>query len=204
MLVLGMSQEAEEIKKLLSFKKRLEKRVEKLESELKELQTILDAVNSMLLAKGFKRAEITKTTSSVETTPKKEEIAQQLKPAPQVSFKEVTPLTTIDGELLATLYIGDNFLKIVLAEDKGFNVNTPPFNQFFVERVLSRMQQKDAELAKDGELGQGEIFSYNIQREGDLLREIHIKNFDAERLKELRSSLKWTLEKMLEKMKSQS
>ena len=202
-----MSEEAEEVKRLLAFKKKLEKRVEKLESELKELKSILEAVNSVLLAKGFKRAEIAKApvlmpTSPAGVVPTEEEMA--LPPAPMPEFKEVIPLKTAAGEPLAKIYVGDGFLKIVLAEDKNFNVNTPPFNQFLVERVLAKMQQKDSELAKAGKLKPEEIFSYNIVREGDIIREIHIKNFDAERLRELKSSVKWTLEKMYEKMKSQS
>jgi ribosomal protein L11 len=196
-----MSEEAEEVKRLLAFKKKLEKRVEKLESELKELKSILEAVNSVLLAKGFKRAEIAKAP----TVPA--ETVQPQLPQPQVQmpeFKEIIPLKTAAGETLARLYVGEDFLKIVLAEDKNFNVNTPPFNQFLVERVLAKMQQKDGELAKAGKLKPEEIFSYNIIREGDIIREIYVKNFDAERLKEIKSSVKWTLEKMYEKMKSQS
>lgn len=195
-----MSEEAEEVKRLLAFKKKLERRVERLESELKELQSILEAVNSVLLAKGFKRAEIVKKLPVAEVAPsKKEELVQPLARAPE--FREIVALKTAFGESLAKLYVGDNFLKIVLAEDKDFDVNTPPFNQFLVERVLAKMQQKDNELAKAGKLKPEEMFSYNIVREGDLIREIQVKNFDAERLKEIKSSVKWTLEKMYEKMK---
>ncbi|MEM3566352.1 MAG: hypothetical protein QXK18_05715 [Candidatus Bathyarchaeia archaeon] len=201
-----MSEEAEEVKRLLAFKKKLEKRVEKLESELKELKSILETINSVLLAKGFKRAEIVKaptpTLPEVAVPTKEEEMVIQ-PPTRTPEFKEVVPLKTAAGELLATLYVGEGFLKIVLAEDKNFNVNTPPFNQFLVERVLAKMQQKDGELAKAGKLKPEEIFSYNIVRDGEIIREIHIKNFDAERLRELKSSVKWTLEKMYEKMKSQ-
>jgi cell division septum initiation protein DivIVA len=201
-----MSEEAEEVKRLLSFKKRIEKRIEKLESELKELHSILESVNSVLLAKGFKRAELIKKPTA-ETTSLIEEAVQPisvptLKPetAPTPEFKEVIPLKTSSGELLANLYVRDNFLRVVLAEDKNFNVNTPPFNQFLVERVLAKMQQKDSELVKAGKLKPEQIFTYNILRDGDFVREIHIKNFDAERLRELKSSIKWTLEKMYEKM----
>jgi hypothetical protein len=201
-----MSEEAEEVKRLLAFKKKLEKRVEKLESELKELKSILETVNSVLLAKGFKRAEIAKApapTPPAGVMPMKEEMAVQL-PVSEPEFKEVIPIKTAAGETLAKLCVGEGFLKIVLAEDKNFNVNMPPFNQFLVERVLAKMQQKDSELAKAGKLKPEEIFSYNIVRDGDIVREIHVKNFDAERLKEIKSSVKWTLEKMYEKMKSQS
>ncbi|MEM1566589.1 MAG: hypothetical protein QW510_05875 [Candidatus Bathyarchaeia archaeon] len=207
-----MAEEAEEIKRLLSFKKRVEKRIERLESELKELQTVLETINSILLAKGFKRADIVKKPPTAEAVPPAAatmEEATQPSPyisaqvpvvAPMPEFKEVVSLKTASGELLAKLYVGDNFLRIVPAEDKNFSVNTPPFNQFLVERVLAKMQQKDSELVKTGKLKPEEIFTYNIIREGDFIREIHVKNFDSERLKELKSSVKWTLEKMYEKM----
>jgi hypothetical protein len=44
-----MSEEAEKMRKLVAFKKKLEERVGELESELEEMQTTLEAVNIMLL-----------------------------------------------------------------------------------------------------------------------------------------------------------
>jgi len=197
-----MSEEVEAIKKLIAFKKRLEKRAEKLESELKELQAMLETVNSMLLAKGFKRAEIAKAPSTAEALPPKEEIAQPF--PPPTESKEIIPLKTDTGELLAKLYVGEDFLRVVIAEGKDFNVNTPPFTQFLVERVLTKMQERDSELVRTGQLTPEKIFSYNIVREGDQIREISIRNFDADRLRELKSSIRWTLAKMYEKMKNPS
>jgi len=194
-----MCEEVEEIKKLMAFKKRIEKRIEKLNSEMKDMQSILEAVNSILLSKGFKRAEIVKAPSPAEPIPPKEELAVP----PLEEFREIIPLNTVTGESLAKIYVGENSLKVVLDKSKEFNVNTPPFNQFLIERVLARMQEKDSELARDGKLKPEQIFSYNIVREGDLIREILVRNFDAERLKELKSSIRWTLEKMYEKMKGQ-
>jgi len=194
--------EVDEIKKLIAFKRKLEKRVGKLESELKELQTILETVNSMLLAKGFKRAEIAKAPSAAEVMPPKEEIAQPS--PPPTESKEIIPLKADTGELLAKLYVGEDSLRVVIAEDKNFNVNTPPFTQFLVERVLTKMQERDNELVRTGQLTPEKIFSYNIVREGDHIREISIRNFDTERLRELKSSIRWTLAKMYEKMKNPS
>ena len=48
------------------------------------------------------------------------------------------------------------------------------------------MQEKDKELVRLGQLQTDKMFSYNIVREGDLIREIIIKNVDDERLKELK------------------
>jgi len=195
-----MSEEAEKIKKFVAFKKKLEKKVEGLESELNELRLMLEVVNSILLEKGFKRAEIAKTPVTAEVSPVKEEVLVQ-PPQPSAEYENVIPLKTVTGESLATLYINQDSLRIVLAEDKNFNINTPPFTQFLVERVLAKMQEKDSELARTGQLTTDKIFSYNIVQEGDEIHEIVVKNFDANRLRELKSSIRWTLEKMYEKTK---
>lgn len=200
-----MSEEAEKIKKLVALKKKLQKRVSKLESELKELQTMLETVDIVLLEKGFKRAEIVKAPAMAETLPPKEEAeAKPPYPAPTAEYENIIPLKTLTGELLANLRPSENSLRVVLAEDKNFNFNTPPFTQFLVERVLAKMKEKDSELTRSGQLTPDKIFSYNIVREGDIIREIAIKNVDADRLRELKSSIRWTLEKMYEKMESQS
>jgi len=93
---------------------------------------------------------------------------------------------------------------VVPAGDKRFDVNTPPFTQFLIERVLLKMQERDNELARTGHLTFDRIFCYDIAREGDVIKQITVKNVDSERLKELKSSIRWTLEKMYEKMKRPS
>lgn len=189
-----MSQDAEKIKRLVEFKEKLEKKIEQLKSELEELQATLELVKSVLLEKGFKRAEI--------AVKKEAEAAAPL--APAAEYESVVQLKAVSGELLATLYVGESFVRVVPAEDKSFNVNMPPFNSFLVERVLMKMQEKDLELARTGQLPQEKVFSYNIVKDGDVFREIYVKNVDEERLRELKSSIRWTLEKMYEKIKGQS
>ena len=94
-----MSEEAEKVKKFVAFKKKLEKRVEGLESELNELRLMLEAVNSILLEKGFKRAEIAKTPVTAEVSPVKEEALAELPPQPSEKFENVIPLKTVTGNL---------------------------------------------------------------------------------------------------------
>ncbi|MCK4313399.1 hypothetical protein KAW04_01410 [Candidatus Bathyarchaeota archaeon] len=192
-----MSLDAEKIKKLVAFKKKLEKRVEELESELDEQTLMLETVNSILLEKGFKRAEITKTPAATEVSAvKKEEMIQ-----PPLQYENANQLKTVTGEPLANMHINHDSLHVIMAEDKHFNINTPPFTQFLIERVLAKMQEKDSELARNGQLTPDKIFSYNILQENDKIHELVIKNFDTNRLRELKSSIRWTLEKMYEKTK---
>lgn len=189
-----MSGEAEEVKKLLAFKKRLESRIEELKTELKEDEELLEVVDKLLLSKGFKRADL-----AAKPQPPSLEEAKPVEV--QEAFREVVPLTTVSGEHLGEIYIGENQLRVVLDEGKRFNAETPPFNQFLVGRVLEKMREKDLELAEAGKLSPDDVFSYEVIREGAFLREIVIRNFGEERLKDLKSSIRWTFEKMYEKIK---
>jgi hypothetical protein len=203
-----MSEDAERIKKLIAFKKKTETKITELDSELKEQQAMLETLNSLLLEKGFRRPEITKGAGTAESSARKETVVAEgpepISFAPQTESENVTSLKTVTGELLANLHATEDSLRVTPAEGKNFDINTPPFTQFLVERVLLKMQERDSELVRTGQLAPENIFCYNIVREGNIIREITIKNVDSERMRELKSSIRWTLEKMYEKMKSQT
>jgi hypothetical protein len=201
-----MSQDSEKIKALVAFKTKLEKRMDELDSETKELEAMLDVVNSILLEKGFRRGDLKEVAPKPmeEVPPTEASVAREEKPALQrvAESESVIPLRTMNDESLAIIYVNKDSLHVLPDESKSFSVNTPPFSHFLVERVLAKMQEKDNELVRMGQLTPDKMFAYNIIREGDLIREIVIKNVDDERLRELKSSIRWTLEKMYEKMRS--
>jgi hypothetical protein len=200
-----MSQDSERMKALVAFKMRLEKRLEELDSEVKELKATLDVVSSVLLEKGFRRGDLKEVAAKpVEEVPSAEAaVAGAEKPAVQhvMEPESVIPLKAMNDESLAIIYVNKDSMHVLPDESKSFSVNTPPFSHFLVERVLAKMQEKDNELVRMGQLTPDKMFAYNIIREGDLIREIVIKNFDEERLRELKSSIRWTLEKMYDKMR---
>ena len=208
------------MKSLIAFKRRLEEQLEKLAAESKEVQAALDAVNGILLEKGFKRGDMKEVTEN-PAPPMPEEVVlpkpepeppkvivqhapDASKPAPQrmPEQESVIPLKTMAEEPLALIFFDRQAMHVLPDESKNFSVNTPPFNNFLVEKVFAKMQEKDGELVRAKQLTADKVFSYNIVREGDLIREIIIRNVDEERLKELKSSIRWTFEKMYEKMKS--
>lgn len=204
-----MPEDAEKMKRLVSFKTKLEERAQKLDSELKEVETMLETVNTLLLEKGFKRLEIPKETLKTETSGREEPMtaaSERTSPMPPASSESVTELKTAGGELLAELYVSENgdSVHVVPAGDKRFDVNTPPFTQFLIERILLKMQEKDNELSATGKINPDHIFSYEVIQEDNILREIIIRNIDSDRLKEIKSSMRWTFEKMHEKAKNQS
>jgi hypothetical protein len=200
-----MSEDGDRTKRLIAFKKKTEAKIEELENELKEQQGTLEIVNSILLEKGFKHPEIKPRLS---TEPQPEEEKAQMLSEKTAEHVEPEPMGTqtlksATGEVLAQLHIEGDLLHVVIAENKTFNINTPPFNQFLVQRVLLKMQERDSELVRAGRLDADRILCFDIIREGDIVRELVIRNIDSERVRELSSSIRWTLEKMDEKTRGQ-
>jgi len=186
-------EEKEKIKKIAKLRAILEKRVETMETELDGLKTLLSLIDTTLIKEGFKRAEISKPVQAPQ-----EQATQKPSVIPQ---KKGVPLKTVTGDLLAQLITEKDSMQITLAEDKNFDITTPPFTSFFVDRVLAKMQEKDREDASKGKIAPENILSYNIKRDGNLIREITIRNLRRERSRELKSSIRWTLEKMYERIK---
>jgi len=184
--------EEEKIRKIAQLRETLEERVKTLETELDGLRALLDFINDLLIEKSFKRAE---------------EIAKPSVPAPEIKPKPVplreqvrtVSLKTGSGEPLANLYIKDGQMRIVPMENKVFNVNTPPFTAFLVERIFAKMREKDQELVNQGKLVPEKAFSYKIRTDGQIIKEIIIRNFVPQREREIQSATRWTLEKMYEK-----
>ncbi|MGE5188157.1 MAG: hypothetical protein ACM3JE_03935 [Betaproteobacteria bacterium] len=208
-----MAQDPEKMKSMIAFKKRLEDQLEKLNSEVKEVQATLDTVNTILLEKGFKRGDIKEVSPQTpvpkevvlpkpESEPQKVVITQTQPTQQHTEQESVIPLKTMSEDPLAIMYFDKQTIHVLPDESKNFSINTPPFTNFLVEKVFAKMQDKDKELVRLGQMSTDKMFSYTIVREQDLIREIVIKNVDDERLKELKSSIRWTFEKMFEKMKS--
>jgi hypothetical protein len=196
--------DSEKMKALVAFKEKLEKRLGELDAETKEVTMTLETVNSILLEKGFKRGDIKEGSQTPEesTSSAKFTVEVEKGVVPQTQEPEtVIPLKTVNEEPLALIYVEKDELHVMPDESKSFSVKTPPFSNFLVERILTKMQEKDSELVRMGELTTEKMFAYNIVCEGDLIREIMFKNVDEERLRELKSSIRWTFEKMYEKTK---
>ncbi|UCD96528.1 MAG: hypothetical protein JSV35_00280 [Candidatus Bathyarchaeota archaeon] len=173
-------------KRLAQFKALLEKRITDQEEALKDLRNLHELVSEVLLEKGFRRAKL---------TPSK----PPRKPPTIEEPVKGTPLKTKEGDLLGTFFLKADSLRVVPSEGTGFNVKIPPFQQFLIERVLAKMRDKDQEAANKGLLQPENIFSYEVVTKEDRLQEIIIRPVSAERLRELKSSIRWTLEKMYEK-----
>lgn len=188
-----------EVRKLAEAKARIEKRIRWLEKELDHFKSILEVVNSTLVEKSFRHVEVAEPSPS-PTTPVTPAPPPPALEVPVKEYKQVVPLKTVTGVLLVNMQIEDDEVRVTPAEGIMFDVNTPPFQPFLVSRILEPMQMKDKEAARMGEISPDKIFAYNVVKDGDIIREIVIRNYrDPRRLQEIKTSLRWTFDKMYEK-----
>ncbi|MBM5806055.1 MAG: hypothetical protein FJZ49_08365 [Candidatus Verstraetearchaeota archaeon] len=204
-----------ETKNLAELKKDLEERISRAERELNLLKLSLKLVDGALTAVSFQPAsrlierpepEAPKAVPEpkvavapkavVEPKPLKEVAAPPPTPAAEQSF----PIKSKTGEDLGAMHIGKNYVRIVPRSDLIFSVRTPPFQSFFVDRVIGEMRRKDEMAADAGAKDPSSMIEYDIKLDGDTIKEIAVRNIDEDaRVRELRSSIRWTLERMLEK-----
>lgn len=179
---------SEEAKALAELKKSLEDKVTNLQKELELTKQLIKLVDEALTKLSFKSAaELTATTEKlVEKTVETQVL-----------------ISSRDRKTLGVMYIGEDYVRIEPSPEYQFDVNVSPFKPFFVEKVLEDIKNKDRKAAESGVISPEKIMDYQVNTEGNILKEIVVKNVtDERRIRELRSSIRWTLERMLEKMKS--
>ena len=188
----------EELKALAELKKELEEKLARLEKEIEQIKLMLKLTDAALAAGSFKPASKLIEEAKYEAAEAAPTTPQQL-PMEEV-LQEIPLRSSHTGELLAKMLVGRDFVRIIPAEDKRFSVKTPPFNTFFIERILAEMRRKDEEEVLAGLRSEDDVLYYEVKTDGDIIKEIYIVNIrDKNRVREIRSALRWTLERMLEK-----
>ncbi len=108
-----------------------------------------------------------------------------------------------DNTLIALVEISKERIEIIPNESINFNLDTPPFKSFFINRILDGMKNKDSDKVKQGQLSETDMISYNtMQKENseNILKKIEIRNYrDKDRVNEIFNTVAWVFTRMLEK-----
>lgn len=137
-----------------------------------------------------------KTKAKEEMMAKEEAVAGAEEP------EQPIPIRSKTGEDLGTIFVGSSYVRIVPNPALRLSVRTPPFQTFFIDRVLGEMRRKDEMAVDAGSKDPMSIIEHKMTLDGETIREIRIDNIDDDaRLREIRSSIRWTFERMLEKSK---
>ncbi len=189
---------AQETKKLLGFRESMEQRILELEQEMQNLQKAVEEIDKLIVTSGFK----TFTTADNITQKSLKPRADTIPP----STNEETPeesmnITSKDGTILGTIQIEEHSIIFTPAELFDFTVDIPPFQSFLIERVLENMRKTDQERSTNGELDPSEVLEYTLKEQDGKISSLTIENYGGERrLREINSSLRWTLDKMYDKL----
>lgn len=194
--------EEQETKRLLQFKETMEQRMAELEAEAADLRAAMAAIDKMIVAEGFR------TPTAPKAAPQPKPRTETPQPTPQAetlqpeSFEEGMSITSKDGTVLGRMNVEGKDLLFEPQPEYEFKTDIPPFQSFLVERVLANMSSTDSERAANGEIDQSEILEYEVKEEDGVLKELHVRNYGGERrLREINSSLRWTFDKMYDKIR---
>jgi hypothetical protein len=188
------------LESLMDLREYLETRIQTLNDELEKLQALYKIVDEVIISRSFQGAEslLKEQPSEIRSS---DSVASTIEPVTStIEPVERVPLMTNRGVLLAEALIQPQNVRIIPAKDMNFNVNTTPFQSFFVSRILESMKEKDNEAVKKGEILSEMALTFEIRSDDDIIQEISVNNYgDAQRLREIRNSCRWTLEKMFER-----
>ncbi len=187
---------SEEAKRLAEVKEFLERRLEELRREEQVLEEALRLVNQALSSTSFMKASelLQKAQQAVEA---KTTAVQEVKTR-GAPLEEALITSAITNEHLAKVLVYPDSIEILFL--KEFSASTPPFESFFVRKVLEGFKRKDEDLVSKGEKSPGEVFDYEIVEDKGVLKKILIRNYGDKRVvNEIKSTLRWTLNKMLSK-----
>jgi len=186
------NEEDSDLKRLAEMKSYLEKKISESERETERLRSFLQAVDSILAEKSFRRVRIPAETEAVS--------ALEISGAKDRQTGEIWPITTPEGVHLADLQITDYELALVPDSRIKYEVTSPPLRAFFIARVLDPMHMKDEESAKAGQLAADKVLTYEISDDDGALKSLRVHNYgDQRRLIELRNAIRWTVRRMYEK-----
>ncbi|MCW4048666.1 MAG: hypothetical protein NWE89_02910 [Candidatus Bathyarchaeota archaeon] len=194
-----------ETKKLLEYRETMNKRVQELEVEISDLRKAIATVDDVIVNTGFRTLS---PPAKVEEKPEPK-AEDKTEPIPQPQPREEEPMetpegisiTSKDGTVLGKIIVEGRDLTYKPQPEFNFKSDIPPFQSFLLDRVLGNMKNTDQERATNGEIDASETLEFHVIEEEGKIKEIFISNYGGERrLREINSSLRWTFDKMYDKL----
>lgn len=198
-----MSNESD-IRKLLKIRADLEERATQLQTEVDDLKVAMAEIDKVIVQQGFQQPDASFQPMELHDVKKEEPKPVENKPsdATPESHVDGTSIQAKDGTVLGRVQINGDNIVFTPREGLFFTISLPPFQSFLIERVLTNMRTTDEARATTGEITPEQVLSYNVETEGEVIKFVTVRNVGGERrLREIQSSLRWSLDKMYDKMK---
>lgn len=199
-----MSTESD-IRKLLKMRADLEDRAEQLQTEIDDLKVAISELDKAIVTQGFRQpgsgsASGFQAMKMPETKPIEKPAAKPVEAASPDPVTDGSSIQAKDGTILGRVQLTDDTIVFTPREGLNFTTSTPPFQSFLLDRVLANMRTTDEARAATGEITPEQVLSYAVEADGEVIRGLTIRNYGGERrLREIQSSLRWSLDKMYDK-----
>ena len=182
----------DETKKLLKIREDLVSRIGRLQEETEDLRRATAEIDGLIVRQGFKRPVPTRTRKVTESEDE----------ASSVEEEDIHSVKSKSGMTLGTLQVNNEEVVFEPVSGLVFSASIPPFQSFLVERVFDNMRSTDEERATQGEIPPEEVLSYKVEADQGRIKRIVVRNYGGERrLREIQSSLRWTFDKMYDKLR---
>lgn len=210
----------EEVKRAAEIREWLESEIEELEAKTSKYRDMLTLVDGVLRKSSFvpatelrnkaeKVSEISqpKTTRHVSSAilgRQSSSRTSQNVPAPKASDSSNEQVRQLrrskDGMILANAQIDNETISITPESGVKLLKTTPPFESFFVNRILKGFEAKDKELSSSGKLDAQQVLSFDVEESDGMISKVKIRNYrDKNRLNEILNTISWAFARMLEK-----
>lgn len=194
-----MSSESD-IRKLLKMRADLEERTEQLQTEIEDLNLAMAEIDKAIVRQGFQQpSPVFQAMKPTELKPEEHKQPAKVTPEPTA---DGSSMQAKDGTILGRVQIDDDKIVFTPREGLTFMTSTPPFQSFLLDRVLANMRTSDETRAATGEITLEQVLSYEVEADGEVIKTLAVHNYGGERrLREIQSSLRWSLDKMYDKMR---
>ena len=180
----------EQIQKMLELKESIIDKMTKHQNELEFLEKNLEILDIVLKGSSFTKAS---------SLPRKEEPKPEIKIEKEDKPESIQINKNKDGEVIANAFVTPEKISIIMSEGIGLTDEIPPLRSFFIERIIGEMKKIDSADVKNGKIDQSSVIDCVINKNGQAIREIIIKNYrQKERLDEIINTATWSLTRMLE------
>ena len=196
----------EEVKKAAEMREWLEERIAQTENELSRLRDMQSMVDSILRRTSFVPATelrsdaglSSKTARPEQGAAVKSELQSPLAKAPSEETRELRRAK--DAKLIAVATVTPEKIIVVPSSEVKVSQTIPPFQNFFVNRIVKGYESKDQDLVSAGKLDLHQALKFSVEESEGNISKITIENYrEKARLNEILNTVNWALTKMLEK-----
>jgi hypothetical protein len=182
-----MDYSEENMRDILELREWISEEIEKREREIERFQQ-----NRRILDSLVKQSSFSKASSLVSSNKQNTQSSQQVS-------SSIIPIKTPDSKILANAHVTSDELVIIPLEDIVLDVETNPFKSFFLGRIIGGMESQDKLDVQNGKIPQNAAISCLVNRDGNRIREILIKNYrQKERVTEIINTVTWSFSRMIE------